>query len=104
MVRGRFSDGGFTTVDGDAVTFAVRSEIMRGKCEEMRADVEAALGAHFGRPLSLALVVDTDAGGLPAAATGPADDAPSGADDDADVATSMPRGRAPTVPGRASTR
>jgi len=85
VVRGRFSDGGFTAVDGDAATFAVRSEIMRGKCEEKRGEVESALGAHFGRPLSLALVVDSNAAGPRAAAGGPVDDAPSSGDDEADV-------------------
>jgi len=84
VVRGRFSDGGFTAVDGDAATFAVRSEIMRGKCEEKRGEVESALGAHFGRPLSLALVVDTHGGGSRADA-GDASDGSASAVDDADV-------------------
>jgi hypothetical protein len=41
------------------VTFAVPTDAMRGKCEVHRLDVEAALEAHFGRPVPLRLTVDT---------------------------------------------
>ena len=34
-------------------------------CEERRADVEAALAAHFGRPVPLRLVVDDQASPQP---------------------------------------
>ena len=54
---------------------------MRGKCEEKRGEVESALGAHFGRPLSLAVVVDTHGGGSRADAGGASDGSASAVDD-----------------------
>jgi hypothetical protein len=65
--RGMFNSGRFVQVGEDAVVFAVTTEIMRGKCEECRPDVEAAFAAHFGRPVPLRLVVDAEE---PAAAPG----------------------------------
>ena len=50
VVRGRFSDGGFTAVDDDTATFAVRSEIMRGKCEEKRGGGRGGAGGPLRSP------------------------------------------------------
>jgi hypothetical protein len=50
---GRFVEGGAT-----AARLALPNEPHLKRCEELRADVEAALAAHFGRPVPLELVVD----------------------------------------------
>lgn len=59
LAKGRFAAGRFAAVEGGTVTFAVPTDAMRGKCEVHRLDVQAALEAHFGRPIPLRLTVDT---------------------------------------------
>jgi hypothetical protein len=46
------------SVDDDAAVFALPNEIHAAKCEEVRVDVEAAVAAHFGRPVPIRVVVD----------------------------------------------
>ncbi len=58
MAKGLFGAGRFASVDDQAAVFAVPTGAMRGKCEARRADVEAALASHFGRPVPLKLIVD----------------------------------------------
>ncbi len=72
--RARFSAGRFLESTADAAVFALPNQIHRDRCDEARSDVDAALAAHFGRPVGLELVVDD---GSPAApvATDPVDDA-----------------------------
>jgi DNA polymerase III subunit gamma/tau len=43
--------------------FALPNAVHRDRCETVRADVEAALAAHFGRTVPLRLVVDGGVGG-----------------------------------------
>jgi len=62
--RARFNAGTFTGVDTEA-EFALPNPIHRDRCEELRAEVEAALASHFGRSVPLRLVVGGD-GGAPA--------------------------------------
>jgi DNA polymerase III subunit gamma/tau len=50
---GRFSEH----ADGKA-TFVVPATMPMAKCEQFRGDVEAALAAHFGRPIPMRLVAD----------------------------------------------
>jgi len=73
---GRWAD----VVDGTAV-FELPNQHYVPRCEECKADVEAALAAHFGRPLPVRIVVG---GAMPdpsiphlAVAPPPADDAPA---------------------------
>ena len=58
--RARFRVGRFVAVDGDSAVFALPNETHRSYCEDVRADVESALAAHFGTPVLLRLVVDDD--------------------------------------------
>ncbi len=58
IAKGLFGAGRFAAVDDQAAVFAVPTGAMRGKCEARRADVEAALAAHFGRPIPLRVIVD----------------------------------------------
>jgi DNA polymerase III subunit gamma/tau len=55
---GRFVDG-----DGRSAVFALPNAPHRDHCEKKRPDVEAALAAHFGRPVPLRLVTDAEVGG-----------------------------------------
>jgi hypothetical protein len=69
MVKARFAAGRFVEGDGTTAVLAFPNAPHRDACEPMRAQVEDALAAHFGRPVPLRLVVD--GGGAPAAAADP---------------------------------
>jgi DNA polymerase-3 subunit gamma/tau len=77
-----FSAGRFVGADENGAQFALPNAAHRDRCAELAAQVQAALTAHFGTPVSLVLVVD-------GASTGSAPDgsppprAPSSAPDDA---------------------
>ena len=45
--------------EGTAV-FALPNDMHRQRCEEYRAEAEAVLAGHFGRPVPLRLVVDAE--------------------------------------------
>ncbi|MGI8983176.1 MAG: hypothetical protein ACR2HM_01365, partial [Acidimicrobiales bacterium] len=60
--KSRFRVGRFVEPEGDRATFALPNAIHRDRCEEVRADAEHALAAHFGRPVPLRLVTDDDPG------------------------------------------
>jgi DNA polymerase-3 subunit gamma/tau len=59
--RSRFRVGRFVAAEGDVAAFALPNVFHRDRCEEVRADVERALGAHFGRPVPLRLLVEAEA-------------------------------------------
>jgi len=59
--RSRFASGRFVAVDGGRAVFAIPNEHFLARCREVQGDVEAALGAHFGVPVALRLVVDDEA-------------------------------------------
>jgi DNA polymerase-3 subunit gamma/tau len=61
--RARFRVGRFVAVDGGTAVFALPNETHRSYCEDVRVEVETALGSHFGTPVPLRLVVDDDADG-----------------------------------------
>jgi len=56
--RSRFAGGRFLAVEATAAVFAVPDKHLLGRCEETRADTEAALAARFGRPVPIRLVLD----------------------------------------------
>lgn len=66
-----FQAGRFVSVEGEQAKFGLPNETHRKRCEEVRADVEAVLSEHFGRRVSLVLVVDDSSGGSPAPAARP---------------------------------
>jgi DNA polymerase-3 subunit gamma/tau len=79
--RARFRVGRFTAVEDGTAVFALPNDTHRSYCEEVRTDVETALGGHFGVPVPLRLVVDeeaeTDAPRRPSGpAAGPGDGGP----------------------------
>jgi DNA polymerase III subunit gamma/tau len=57
-IKARFSAGKFTDVTATHAVLALPNEMHRSRCDELRADVERALAAHFGRPVPLRLVAD----------------------------------------------
>jgi DNA polymerase-3 subunit gamma/tau len=59
--RARFRVGRFVAVEAGTAVFALPNETHRSYCEDVRIDVEAALGDHFGTPVPLRLVVDAEA-------------------------------------------
>jgi DNA polymerase-3 subunit gamma/tau len=59
--RARFRVGRFVAVDGGTAVFALPNETHRSYCEEVRLEVESALGQHFGTVVPLRLVVDEEA-------------------------------------------
>ncbi len=67
MVKALYAAGRFVSADDGGAVLALPTAPHRQKCEERRKDVEAALTAHFGRPIPLRLVVD---GGQVAPASG----------------------------------
>ncbi|MGH9046909.1 MAG: hypothetical protein ACRDVW_06290, partial [Acidimicrobiales bacterium] len=78
-----YSSGRFLSVNGSTAIFAVPNPGYIRRCEEVRPIVEAALGDHFGAPVSLQVVVDeTDATGSAPAARGTAPEDPSDLGDD----------------------
>ena len=69
-----YQAGRFVAADGERAQFGLPNEIHRNRCEDMRAEVEAALADQFGRPIPLVLVVDGAAGpSAPAAGHRPDD-------------------------------
>jgi len=65
--KSRFMGGRFVTGDGEGATFALPNGIHRDRCEEVRPEVERALGAHFGRRVPLRLVTEEQAPTAPVA-------------------------------------
>lgn len=67
--RAIFSTGRFVESAGKAAVFALANAPTRDHCEKKRPEVEAALASHFGRPVPLRLVTDSEvgAGSIPAA-------------------------------------
>ena len=59
--KSRFRVGRFVDGEAGTPTFALPNAIHRDRCEEVRAEVEAALAAHFGRPVPLRLITEEQA-------------------------------------------
>jgi DNA polymerase-3 subunit gamma/tau len=82
--KSRFAAGRFVGVADGVVQFGLPNPVHANRCEEVRGEVEAALAAHFGRPVPLKIVVDDDAPVPAMMRTAPA--APAGEDlDDMDA-------------------
>jgi hypothetical protein len=82
--RSRWASGRFLAVD-EAAVYGLPNDVTCRRCGEQQAEVEQALEAHFGRPVSVRLVVDDQSAPPPDAldpatvtrreeATEPADD------------------------------
>jgi len=60
--RARFRVGRFVEGAEGTAVFALPNETHRSYCEEVRLDVEVALGSHFGTAVPVKLVVDEEDG------------------------------------------
>ncbi len=56
--RARFSGGRFAEVKDGVAVFVVPNEVHAARCREVKDEVEAALAAHFGVAVPLALAVE----------------------------------------------
>ena len=59
--RVRFAGGRWLSIDADTAVFGLPNPVHVQRCEEYRPEVEAALQARFGRPVTVRIVVDGDA-------------------------------------------
>ena len=83
--KARFGTGRFVAVEAGAAVFALPNDHFLGRCQEVRAEVEAALAAYLGVPVPLRLVVERPGPGDSAGAgPPPPDDDPGFVDDGAD--------------------
>jgi hypothetical protein len=57
-VKVYLSSGRFVGVDNSAAVYAVPDQGLLARAEPLRGEVEAALSAHFGRPVPLRLILD----------------------------------------------
>jgi DNA polymerase-3 subunit gamma/tau len=77
MAKAIYQGGRVVAVADGSVVFALGNAPTRDRAEKMRAEVEAALATHFGRPVPLRLIEESQAaafgGGAPAAAQAEAD-------------------------------
>ena len=58
--KSRFAGGRFISIDDGVARFGLPNEHHAKRCIEAQAEVEAALSTHFGVPIALQIVVDTD--------------------------------------------
>ena len=79
-IRSKWRGGRWIEPGDGVVRFAVPNEWHQKACAESRAEVERALAAELGAPVSVAVVVDGGAGGAPGAGGGGAGPAGGGFD------------------------
>lgn len=60
--RARFKSGNFTSVVGDAATFAVPNVHVVDRCVQVKGDVESALARVLGRNITISVVADAGTG------------------------------------------
>ena len=65
LTKAIYGVGRFLPPEDGCAVFALPNDVHRGKCEQKRPEVEAALQEHFGHPLRLKLVVDQAERGAP---------------------------------------
>jgi DNA polymerase III subunit gamma/tau len=72
LAKAYYSPGRFIDSEGGVALFALPSTMPVAKCEQYRAEVEAALARHFGRPVPMRLVGDKEPERKPVATDYPA--------------------------------
>jgi hypothetical protein len=78
----RFQVGRFVDAEPGVAVFALPNSVHRDRCQEVRTEVEQALGAHFGRRIPLRLIIESEVG---AAVTATESEAAGGGHDYEDV-------------------
>jgi hypothetical protein len=66
-IRSKWRSGRWIEPTGGSLRFAVPNSWHQAYCDDSRRDVEAALAAQLGTPVSVAVVVEGDEGGASAA-------------------------------------
>jgi hypothetical protein len=61
-IRSIYRQGRWTAVDDGVATFVLPNDVYRDRARDRKADVERALGSHFGTHLALRLDVERDGG------------------------------------------
>lgn len=61
-IRSIYRQGRWTAVDDGVATFVLPNEVYRDRARDRKADVERALGSHFGTHLAVRLDVERDGG------------------------------------------
>ena len=71
-IRSIYRQGRWTAVDDGVATFVLPNEVYRDRARDRKADVERALGSHFGSHLTVRLDVERDGGApSPGSTAGP---------------------------------
>ncbi|MGE5210599.1 MAG: hypothetical protein ACM3MM_05000, partial [Acidobacteriota bacterium] len=96
MARAVYGPATFVRSSDSTLTLSVPNAVHRRKCEEQRSTVEAALGAHVGRPVTVELLDGGGSGG------GPDDGGGRDGVDRDGAATGGSRGRGPVVTSEAA--
>ena len=87
-IRSKWRGGRWAAPADGALRFAVPNAWHQNACDEARREVEQALAAHFGRGVTVAVVVDGDPGGgdpLGVPPPGPPTNTPAGRGGGADA-------------------
>ncbi|MEZ5217462.1 MAG: DNA polymerase III subunit gamma/tau [Ilumatobacteraceae bacterium] len=61
LAKAALGAGTFTQVRDGRIVFALPSDALRRRAEDQRAEIEQAVSAHFGRPVSIEVVADSGA-------------------------------------------
>ena len=83
-VRARFRQGRLTDVTNNVITFAYPSALPADRADEVKLELENALGQHFKSAVSVAVIVDASrsGGGAAARPRSPQPKAPSDSEED----------------------
>jgi hypothetical protein len=87
--RARFRVGRFVDLGPGAVGFALPNAIHRDRCQELLREVHGVLATHFGQPVILRLVLDSEVGSA-ATAESEAEAAAEAEEEDIDVSQLQP--------------
>jgi hypothetical protein len=95
-VKGLYGSGRFVAVEDDHAVFGFESATLGEMADQARPDVEAALSAHFGRPVPVRIVVDPGtAAAVPGAPAAPVAEAHEEMPDLTELTDAPPDARTP---------
>ncbi|HXQ19602.1 MAG TPA: DNA polymerase III subunit gamma/tau [Acidimicrobiales bacterium] len=86
LAKALYSAGRFVSVDDGTAVFAVANPPHRDRCADLQPAVEDALAAHFGVPVAIRLVLETESDPSSTAVAGRTGRDPGGKTEPADVA------------------
>jgi len=101
MAKAIFSGGRFVAVSDGVAVFSLDNAPTRDRAEKYRADVEARLGTHFGTPVPMRLIIESEAGAVAGGTSGSTGSRPT-ATSSGQAAASTPAGSAGAAGDRAA--